>query len=46
MNKKIVSDSIFNNLQKQSMNFLIQSIIFVTPAFDKDKIFQINLNKL
>ena len=46
MDKKIVSDSIFNNIQKQSMNFFIQSIILVTPAFDKDKIFQISLNKL
>lgn len=46
MNKKIVSDVIFNNLQKQSIHFLIQSIIVVTPVFDKDKIFQINLNKL
>lgn len=37
---------IFNGLQKQSMHFLIKSVTVVTPAFDKDKIFQINLSKL
>lgn len=46
LNKKIVSDMIFNSLQKQSMHFLIKSVTIVTSAFDKEKIFQINLRKL
>ncbi len=46
MNKKIVKDVIFNSNHRQSMHFLIQTVTVVTPAFDKNKIFQINLNKI
>lgn len=45
MNKKIKSDQVLTN-RNQSMHVLIQTIQLVTPAFDKDRIFHINLNKL
>ncbi len=45
LRKKVKADQIFNN-QNQSLHLLIQTITLVTPAFDKDRIFHINLNKI
>jgi hypothetical protein len=46
MNKKVISDQIFNSYQNQSIHAIIHQISVVTSAFDKDKIFHLHLNKL